>query len=239
MPYTRNAVPSDFHGGTTASRLDQIWMRPPSGAEVTALNGAIVWQWAGRVDHDPAVADILFELPIITEVQEEPSSGWRWIKTCFEGPDRAACVRKVENAVERSRVTIGTAATNLQGARRDHDRDAATQILPEEFRAVEGIAPWYTEPDPRTPALRRTVSEAHKTIQAAMMDCLPKPPRETRPRQQRRATAAWATCTDALREAKNRLLFFRESRQRELPTPAMSRELMRITKRHGREERVC
>ena len=47
----------------SASQLDAVWSGGPLFATFPPINAAILWQWEGRVDHDPVVVDFLFCLP--------------------------------------------------------------------------------------------------------------------------------------------------------------------------------
>ena len=71
-----------------ASRLDGIWLWAPAGHEVEAARAAVLWGWRGKVDHEPALADLLVELP---RCLESPDLGlpvrWRAILQQMQGPD--------------------------------------------------------------------------------------------------------------------------------------------------------
>ena len=73
-----------FHATSSASRLDQVWYWAPATAEVLVCNTAIVWGWARKADHEPAVADLCLSIPEdVLEAAPAPSQ-WRNIVRLME-----------------------------------------------------------------------------------------------------------------------------------------------------------
>ena len=67
-----------FTGDGTASRLDSIWLLAPPAQPVLVKCASVLWGWARKVDHEPAVTDLLFSLPELRGREASPANGqWR------------------------------------------------------------------------------------------------------------------------------------------------------------------
>ena len=69
-----------YTGNASASRLDAIWTWAPPGVSVRVLNAAVLWGWQKRTDHEPALLDLLLELPelLVRVTMVEANFGEAW-----------------------------------------------------------------------------------------------------------------------------------------------------------------
>ena len=59
------------------SRLDQIWIRSATGLPLFISLSCIIWEWDLHSDHFPVVADIHYQIPLITtSVVRVPQPPW-------------------------------------------------------------------------------------------------------------------------------------------------------------------
>ena len=61
----------------SASRLDSIWWLPSPNHELQVLNAAILWNWDRRADHDPVIADLNLQLPMVAPAERAQTPCWR------------------------------------------------------------------------------------------------------------------------------------------------------------------
>jgi exonuclease III len=106
-----------FHETASASRLDQVWYWAPLSVEVLICTAAVIWGWARKADHDPAVADLSMSLPD-AEVEEVPvARQWhKIVRLTDEGRGDELC-QQVHAAVAKRSTSMEAVGARLSQVR--------------------------------------------------------------------------------------------------------------------------
>ena len=195
----------------SASRIDQVWVRAPPGRELAVLNAAVVLQWPGRRDHDPAIADLAVVLPGQADgCGPRPSPSWGRVLSAMQGPELEQMRLAVAAALEPLRASIDLARGELAAVCVSCGR-APDASLPHadawdaRLLALDHVAPWFASPDGRSAQTSEVVDSAHARIEGAMLGCIPRPPVLGGNARRVAAAAAWERCLFRLQVLKGAL----------------------------------
>ena len=136
------------------SRLDQIWIRSATGLPLFISLSCIIWEWDLHSDHFPVVADIHYQIPLITtSVVRVPQPPWRTLLSNFNDDEHRDTIRSevLENItphkdlIESHRRKL--AILRLRASSRDTmDPTASRDVIESAFLAIENnmleAIPW-------------------------------------------------------------------------------------------------
>ena len=83
-----------------SSRLDQLWIRPATGATLQVVKATIIWKWPYPTDHAPVLADISSGIPLI-EGKSVSNAQPKWRKVLKKSNDPKTMEDVVQALQER------------------------------------------------------------------------------------------------------------------------------------------
>ena len=107
-----------FASAGGAGRLDQVWVRSAVGLQLTVANAAVVWNWPGRRDHDPSVADLLCLIPTGEDLRAASAApAWRRLVAAMTDDDACAGLRQqVESSMLPAKEAVLSARRQLEAS---------------------------------------------------------------------------------------------------------------------------
>ena len=188
--------------GTSASRLDSVWIYKPAGMVVQVLNAAVLWGWEKRADHEPALVDLLFTLPAVEgQASMEPARPWKDLIGRMGGAELSSLVTQVQDAVSIQRRRFDLAEVELRQLQRSC---APRELFGSEWEGLDGFNLAGARGDGRSVQMRHRLGSHFSAFQKLIYECLPAPANTGR-KAVWRVYDAWSECVGMLRVLRNNL----------------------------------
>lgn len=185
-----------------ASRLDGVWSWAPMGRAVEPVRAAALWGWAKKVDHEPAMADVLLDLPTCLE---RPDTGlpvsWRPILRRMQGPELDRMKRDILARLDkrRSRLLALQAELNvLTGC------CAQGELFPSVWEGLDGFQLEGARGDGRSAAVADRLAAVYVALRGLLLECLPGPGAGGSAALWR-VKDRWSVCIGGLRVIRNKI----------------------------------
>ena len=137
--------------GTSASRLDAIWIYRPAGLEVRVLNATVLWGWEKRADHEPALLDLLLILPVVKDrAGTEPALPWKDLIARMSGTEQESLAAHVRAVVAVRRRHFDAVEVELGELRR---RCVPNELFSSKWEGMDGLHLDGARGDGRSPEL--------------------------------------------------------------------------------------